>query len=72
MQTLSTKLLAGQRTPFGIAGSVLLIQSADQGNNIAVRFLTGAAVNAEVDQVGTAFKAKPANGFTGEIGRAHV
>lgn len=65
MQTLSTKLLAGQRTPFGIAGSVLLIQSADQGNNIAVRFLTGAAVNAEVDQVGTAFKAKPANGFTG-------
>ncbi|VWB15304.1 hypothetical protein BLA13014_00424 [Burkholderia aenigmatica] len=65
MQTLTTKLYAGQRMPFKIAGSVLFIQSADQGQNLVVRFFTGNAQSGEVDQVGASFKAKPPTPFDG-------
>lgn len=65
MQTLTTKLLAGQRMPFKIAGSVFFIQAADQGQNLVVRFFTGNAQSGEVDQVGASFKAKPPSPFDG-------
>ncbi|RQS84079.1 hypothetical protein [Burkholderia seminalis] len=65
MQTLTTKLPAGQRMPFKIAGSVLFIQAADQGQNLVVRFFTGNAQSGEVDQVGASFKAKPPAAFDG-------
>lgn len=65
MQTLTTKLPAGQRIPFKIAGSVLFIQAADQGQNLVVRFFTGNAQSGEVDQVGASFKAKPPSPFDG-------
>ncbi|MDN7873852.1 hypothetical protein [Burkholderia aenigmatica] len=65
MQTLTTKLPAGQRIPFKIAGSVLFIQAADQGQNLVVRFFTGNAQSGEVDQVGASFKAKPPAPFDG-------
>ncbi|KUZ07002.1 hypothetical protein WI28_23050 [Burkholderia diffusa] len=51
--------------PMPIAGSVFLIQSADQGNNLNVRFFSNNAVVGEVDNVGTAFKTKPPAGFSG-------
>ncbi|MBN3781151.1 hypothetical protein G3O06_26930 [Burkholderia sp. Ac-20345] len=65
MQTLTTKLPGGQRIPFKIAGSVLFIQAADQGQNLVVRFFTGNAQSGEVDQVGASFKAKPPTAFDG-------
>ncbi|RQS17493.1 MULTISPECIES: hypothetical protein [unclassified Burkholderia] len=65
MQTIPMLLKAGLRTPMKTAGSVFLVQSADQGNNLTVRFLGHNAVIGEVDNVGTAFKAKPPHGFSG-------
>ncbi len=65
MQTITTLLKAGLRMPFKIAGSVLFIQSADQGQNLVVRFFTGNAQSGEVDQVGASFKAKPPTPFDG-------
>ncbi|MBN3833161.1 hypothetical protein [Burkholderia sp. Ac-20344] len=65
MQTITTQLLAGQRMAMPIAGTVFLIQAADQGNNLNVRFFSNNAVVGEVDNVGTAFKTAPAGGFSG-------
>ncbi|WP_321921064.1 hypothetical protein [Burkholderia sp. BCC1998] len=64
MQTISQLLKAGMRTPFSIAGSVLLVMAADNGTNLGIRFRTGNAVVAEVGPVGASFKAKPPGGFT--------
>ncbi|RQT41938.1 hypothetical protein [Burkholderia cepacia] len=65
MQTISILLTAGQRYPIKIAGSVLLIQAADQGQNLAVRFFSGGGIAAEVDSVGAGFRAKPDTAFSG-------
>ncbi|CAD9228366.1 conserved hypothetical protein [Burkholderia cenocepacia] len=65
MQTESILLKANQRYPIVGAGSVLLIQDADQGANLSIRFFNGTAVAAEVDSVGAGFRAKPDNGFSG-------
>ncbi|WP_269501349.1 hypothetical protein [Burkholderia sp. IMCC1007] len=65
MQTIKQLLKAGPGQRFGISGKVFFLQSADQGNNVTVRFDSGNSEVYEVEGVGQSFKASPVNGFTG-------
>lgn len=65
MQTLKLTLSAGMPQPVHVAGTVLVIQSADQGSTLSVDFSQGGAVNATVLNLGAGAKIAPKGGFSG-------
>jgi hypothetical protein len=64
MQTIKLMLQAGVPVPVHVAGTVLLLQEADQGNALTLQFSIGGAISATVDNMGAGARIAPQGGFT--------